>query len=82
MVPDSSLIEPDKAVEGQSSHDHTTLDLTTMVSNDPVDARESSMPSSNNSQPGNIANSSGHLHNETTGTGTSCMAYLWESFTS
>jgi len=82
MVPDSSLVEPDKAAEGQSSHNHTTLNHTTMVSNDPGDAREFSTPSSSNSLPGNIANSSGHLHNETRSTGTSCMAYLWESFTS
>ena len=82
MVLDSSLPQPDKAAEGQISHDHTTLDHTTMVSNDPGDARKLSMPSLSNSRPGNSANRSGRLHNETWGTGTSCTAYLKESFTS
>ena len=82
MVLDSSLAQPDKATDRLSSHDHTALDHTTMVSNDPGDARELSTPSPSNPRPGNSANGSGRLHNETWGTVTSCMAYLPESFTS
>ena len=82
MVLDSSLAQPDKATDGQSGHDHTALDHATMVSNDPGDARELSTPSPSNPRPGNSANGSGRLYNEARGTGTSCMAYLRESFTS
>jgi len=76
MVPNSSLAEPDKATESDSSHDHTTLDHAAMVSNDPGNARKLPTPFPSNSQPDNTANRSGHVHNETQGTGTSCMAYI------
>ena len=67
VVIDNSLAQPDKATDGQSSHNHTALDHATMVSNDPGDARVLFMPSPSNSRPGNSAKKSGHLHNETRG---------------